>query len=322
MDRVDHGTLAFVNPRAVLAALLACSLPAVCAAQDLTPRAYLVSPISANAVTVTYAFSKGEITFDPTLPVADARGTLHTPVVSYYHGFDLFGRSANVSGSLPWVNGSFSASVAGVARDAHRQGLMDATVRLAVNLVGGRALPLVEFAKTPPSRTVVGASVRVVAPTGQYVNTRGINPGANRWGFKPELGFSRRLRRLVVDGYAGVWLFTANNDYFAADAESDGAVRTQAPIGSFAGHISYDVNRRLWVSLDLNYWYGGRTTVNGVRSRTSVQSNSRIGVTGAFPVTRHQSIKASFSDGVITRVGGTFKVLSMAWQYSWVGLSF
>jgi hypothetical protein len=303
-------------------AFLVYSLPALCAAQDLTPRAYLVTPVSSNAITLTYAFSNGDITFDPTLPIADASGTLHTPVLSYYHAFDFFGRSANVSGSLAWVSGSFRASVAGADRTVHREGLMDSTFRAAVNLMGGTALPVSEFVKTRPSKNVIGASLRIVAPTGQYVNTRAINPGAHRWGFKPEVGFSHRARRLIVDAYSGVWLFTANDDYFAANEDSVGSVRKQSPIGSFEGHVSYDVNPRLWISLDINYWYGGRTTVNGERNLTSLQSNSRIGVTGAIPVSRHQSLKCSFSDGVITRVGGRFKVLSMAWQYSWVGLSF
>jgi hypothetical protein len=87
-------------------------------------------------------------------------------------------------------------------------------------------------------------------------------------------------------------------------------------VGSFEGHLSYDVNQRLWISRDINYWDGGRTTVNGVRSLTSPQTNSRIGVTGALPVTRHQSLKGSFGDGVITRVGGSFRILSVGWQYS------
>jgi hypothetical protein len=86
--------------------------------------------------------------------------------------------------------------------------------------------------------------------------------------------------------------------------------------------VSYDVHPRLWLSFDVNYWYGGRTTVDGVRSLTSLQANSRLGLTGAVPLNRHQSVKASFSNGVITRVGGSFKILSVGWQYSWLGLPF
>src|SRR6187399_2480939 len=88
-----------------VAALVTWLLPALCAAQDLTPRAYVSVPITSNAVVLTYAFADGELVFDPTVPIEDAVGTIHTPVVTYVHQFSFFGRSANVSGSLPFASG-------------------------------------------------------------------------------------------------------------------------------------------------------------------------------------------------------------------------
>jgi hypothetical protein len=111
---------------------------------------------------------------------------------------------------------------------------------------------------------VTGCPVRVVAPTGHYVNTRAISLGSNRWALKPEVSVSRRL---LVDVYGGVWLFTAKDDYFAGSDGAPGAIRTQEPIAAFETHVSDDVTPRLWVSVDVNYWYGGRTSLNGVRAR-------------------------------------------------------
>lgn len=85
--------------------------------------------------------------------------------------------------------------------------------RLAVNLLGDPALTAEEFARRSPT-TIVGASVSVVAPTGQYVPSRLINVGANRWSFKPELGLSQPIGDWFVEGAAGVWLFTDNGDFF------------------------------------------------------------------------------------------------------------
>ena len=148
---------------------------------------------------------------------------------------------------MAWVAGHFTGDIAGVGREAHREGLTDSTFRVAVNLLGGPALRVEDFLKTAPAKTVVGASLRVVVPTGQYVSTRAINPGAHRWGFKPEIGVSHRARRLILDGYAGVWLFTANDNYLADGPDDSGSVRQQSPIGSFEAHVSYDVTRRLWI---------------------------------------------------------------------------
>ena len=156
-------------------------------------------------------------------------------------------------------------------------------------------------------------------PTGQYDHTRLINLGTNRWGFKPELGYARRVMRLIVEAYGGVWLFTANDDFQASDPSAQGKHRVQSPIGSVEAHLSYDVNPRLWISTDFNYWRGGRVTVDGVTSGQSLQSNSRVGVTASVPLTRRQSVKISYSDGLVVRFGGEFKTLSIGWQYSWFG---
>jgi hypothetical protein len=41
-------------------------------------------------------------------------------------------------------------------------------------------------------KMLLGTSLKVTAPTGQYDPTKLINWGANRWGFKPEFGYSQR----------------------------------------------------------------------------------------------------------------------------------
>ena len=303
----------------ILIGILLCAAPTAGAAQDLTPRAYFPAPDASNVVIVTYALSKGELVFDPTLPITDATGTIHTPVLSAYHAFGLFGRSASVTGSLPFAIGNLSGNVDGESRAITRRGIVDANVRLAVNLVGGPSLSAAEFVKTPISRALLGASIKIVAPTGQYEPTRLINIGANRWAFKPELGYTGRTGRFVFDAFAGIWLFTANQSFAATAANPLGVERSQDPIGAFEFHVSYDVKPRLWVSADINYWRGGRTSVNGVEGSQTLQANSRLGVTGSVPLTRRQSIKISYSDGVIVRIGGNFQVLSVGYQYGWIG---
>src|SRR5262245_17163557 len=279
-----------------IAAFVAWLLPAIGAAQDLTPRAYVAAPVTSSAIILTYAFSDGELVFDPTVPIEDAAGTIHTPVVTYFHQFDFFGHSANVSGSLPFASGSFSGTVSGTERSVHRGGLADPAVRFAVNLLGGRALTPAEFVKTPPPRATLGASVKVIAPAGQYNPAFLINIGSNRWGLKPELGYTRRVKAVTLDMYAGVWFFTTNDEFFTPIAGGPLSVKKQRPIGAFESHVSYDFKPRLWISADINYWRGGRTTVNDITNTQSLQANSRFGVTGSVPLTRHQAVKVSYSD--------------------------
>ena len=163
-------------------------------------------------------------------------------------------------------------------------------------------------------KLLIGASIKVVAPTGQYDPTKLINYGANRWAFKPEIGVSRRWGHWLLDAYGGIWFFTTNHEYFPGKV-----TQTESPIGSFEGHISYDVKPRLWVSFDANFWTGGTTTLNGVENSLTHQKNSRIGGTVSLPVTKHQALKVSYNKGAYIRFGGNYNNVSVGWQYSWVG---
>ena len=167
-------------------------------------------------------------------------------------------------------------------------------------------------------KTIFGVSLKIVAPTGQYDSSRPLNWSTNRWSFKPEFGYSHRWGHSVLDGYGAVWLFTKNSEFFTFPPP---AQQTQAenPILACETHLSYDVKPRLWFSVDGNFWYGGRTSVNGVQSPNALQSNSRLGFTLSTPATKHQSLKLSYNGGAYINYGGNYQNVSLAWQYSWIG---
>ncbi len=290
-----------------------------CLGQDLTPRAYVITPIHSNAVVVINSFFSGNIDFNGAVPITDATGNVDAAIFSLYHSFNFFGRSANFTASLPYAAGNFKGTVFGSETNVYRSGMFDSVFRLAVNLKGGPAMDIGKFMKYQ-QKTVLGVSIRVVAPTGQYDPQRLINYGANRWAFKPEFGYSRRMGHWIVDGYGGVWLYTRNAEFFSRNQYVPYVqVQTQEPVAAFEGHLSYDVRPRYWVSLDANLWFGGRTSLNGVENPSTLQRNSRLGATGSIPLSRHQSVKMSYSRGTYVRFGGNFHNLSVAWQYSWIG---
>jgi hypothetical protein len=281
-------------------------------AQDLTPRAYVITPSGSNAVILSFVLNKGDVLLDPSIPVTDSKAQFQLPILSYYHSFGFFGRSANVAFVLPYGYGHFEGTVLGHPAEASRSGLADGRIRLSVNLRGGRVMTLPEFAKYH-ERTVIGASLTVVVPTGQYDPAKLLNVGTNRWGFKPEIGISHRLGHWAFDGYAGAWLYTTNSNFFPGSN-----VRYQNPIASLEFHAGYYVRPRMWVSFDSNFWSGGSTVLDGVNKNDGAR-NSRLGGTAAIPITRHQSLKFSVSKGAIVRVGGDFTSVTAGWQYSWLG---
>ena len=298
-----------------------CLTGGLCHAQDLTPRAYVITPVRSNAIVLGYAFITGSVLFNSSLPITDASGRINLPNISYYHSLDLLGHSANITATLPYAVGNFRGENAlnGNVGTLYRSGLGDSIYRFAVNLKGGSAMPVQEFLKWR-QKTIIGASLKMIAPTGQYNPSVLVNIGTNRWSFKPELGYSHKRGKWLFDTYGGAWFYTPNHEFFSHNKYFSGTnTQSQRPIGSFEGHLSYNVTPRFWFSLDGNYWFGGRTTVNDVLNIKSYQSNSRIGVTGAFPVSKYQTLKVSYSGGTYVRYGGNYQQLSVAWQYSWLG---
>lgn len=287
--------------------------------QDLAPRAYVITPLHSNAVTLTYALYDGNIDLDGALPVSNASATVNVPVLTLYHALNFFGRSANILASLPYGVGDFHGTIMTTQTTVHRSGLLDSAFRFSVNLKGGPAMEPLKMRQWHQT-TLIGMSLKVVAPTGQYDPTKLVNFGSNRWSFKPELGLSKRWGNWILDTYGGAWLYTTNPEYYSRNAVYPG-VRWQSeePIGSFEGHLSYDVKPRLWASLDGNFWFGGSTTVNGVTNSATLERNSRIGGTLSYPFGSHQSVKVAFSRGDYIHFGGNYNNVSLAWQYSWLG---
>lgn len=188
--------------------------------------------------------------------------------------------------------------------------------RFSVNLKGGPALPAAQFAQWK-QKTLLGVSLKLVAPTGQYNPTRLVNWGINRWALKPEFGYSERWGHWLLDAYAGAWLYTTNPAYYNIPSPEP---QQESPIGSIEGHLSYDFDKdRAWASLDGNFWFGGVTALNGIRNLQTKQTSSRLGGTVSLPFTKHQSIKIAYSRGAYVSFGGNYQNLQVAWQYSWIG---
>lgn len=305
----------------IVVILAAVHINSACA-QDLAPRAYLITPSHANVVTLTWSFYDGGLNFNGAIPITGASGTYHVPVFSYYHSLRFFGRSANFTVSLPYGVGTFSGTVLGTNRSLYRSGLLDFNARFSVNLKGGPAMDARQFAKWK-QKMLLGASLRVLAPTGQYNGTKLVNWGLNRWALKPELGYSQRFGNWVLDGYGGAWFYTINQSFYDLPIPRP---QIESPIGSFEGHLSYEFRKfrgikklAAWASLDGNFWWGGVTSLNNIRNPDTRQTSSRLGGTFSLPITNNQSFKIAYSDGTYIRFGGNYQNLQVAWQYSWIG---
>jgi len=291
-------------------AALACMLAITTAAraQDLEPKAYSASPVGAAFLVAGFSRSTGSVLTDPTLPVTDIDAKVNAIPLAVGYTFGMFGKLALITAALPYSWADISGKVGEEARTITRSGLADTRAKLSINLVGNPALRLREYAKAP-RKTIVGTSLTMMAPTGQYYGSKLINIGTNRWAFKPEVGVSVPTGRWDLDAYLGVWLFTNNDNFYPG-----GRMRSQERVVALQGHASYTIKPRLWVAFDATWYQGGAATVEGGEPSEQM-NNSRLGATLSFPMGRFQSLKFAYSSGVAVRTGTDFRTLSVGYQF-------
>ncbi len=278
-------------------------------AQSIEPRSFSNAPIGVNFLIGGYVYTYGGLSVDPSLPLTNAQVRTDTAILAYARSLDVLGRSAKFDVVVPYGRFSGTGEVAAQPVQREMTGFGDPLLRFSVNFYGAPALSLAEFASYRQD-LIVGASVQVSAPLGQYDPDKVINLGANRWFVKPEIGASKAVGSWTLEVAVAATLFSDNDDFFG------GKRRAQDPIYSLQGHVIYNFRSGIWLALNGTYFNGGRTMTDGVRGNDLIQ-NSRAGVTVALPVDRHNSLKLYASRSIETRIGGSFDVYGVAWQYRW-----
>jgi hypothetical protein len=293
-----------------LLALLVLALGArVAPAQELEARAYAPNPVGARFLVVSYSHSDGDMLLNASSPIKDFEVRADSYSAGFGGTFALWDRLASVAIGVPYIDGTATGLLDGVPERADRAGAADLRLRLTLSVLPGSALSVADFMRTPPDRTL-GVSVVVNVPTGEYFEDKLVNLGTNRWAIRPEFGGSRRFGRWNLDGSLGVWLF-GDNDEFFGDRQ-----RTQDPLTTLQGHLSYTFAPRLWLGLSGTWYTGGTTSVDGLSDHNR-QGNSRAGLTLAIPVGQQHSLKLAWSTGVTARFGGDLDTYSLSWQYLW-----
>ena len=276
---------------------------------DIEPRSYANIPVGINFLLAGYSYMKGNVAFAPALPIENAKLETHSSVFAYVRSLDIWGKSGKLDIIIPeaWLSGQ--AEFKGEQRDRQIAGFADPMFRFYVNLYGAPALSIKEFEKYQQD-TIVGVSLAVTAPGGQYDPQKLVNIGTNRWSIKPEIGISKAWGALIAEAAAGVFVFTDNNQPF------QGNKLEQDPIYNLQGHLIYNFTPGIWGALDANYYTGGRTTMDD-KTADNLQQNWRVGATLAIPINRHNSIKLNGSTGVYSRTGSNFDIIGIAWQFRW-----
>jgi hypothetical protein len=297
-----------IDASITLAFILVVAITPVMSAQELTPRAYWPAPKGTRVAVFGYMYSSGDVLMDSSIPLYGVDSKIHTGLVAYLQTISLFGRSANIVVELPHSWGTTKGLIYETPARRDFSGFNDLGFTLQVNLSGAPSMtPKEFFGLRANPRPILGASIKVLAPTGRYEKGRLINVGAHRWSFKPELGYMIPLtKKWLLELDLGAWFFTADDDFITGRRE-------QNPIFALQAHLVRRFKAGFWASLDANYFTGGKQTIGG-GELTDWQHSTRIGGTVVWPFLGRHAIKVGYSIGAYTKYGNDFDQFLISYQ--------
>jgi len=310
----ENGAAAVVRNLSVLLMLVCLGLPESVCAQDLEPRRWSHLPSGQNIVGVGYGYTEANVYFSPIWKITDGTSRQNNLGLSAMHTFGLAGKSARLSLLLPYVNGRWQGDVDGEFQTIHRRGAGDPRLRLSVNLYGAPVLKGPEFAQyraEHANNTVVGASIAVTVPLGEYCDDCLINIGNNRWSVRPQIGVVHTRGPWSFELTGSAFMFTDNDSFF------DNAVLKQQSIYAVQTHAIYSFKSGFWASLSTGYGKGGRVRIDQQKTEFEVDNwvwAASLGV----PAGKNQSLKLAWLSGrTQNEVGRDSDNLLLSWSIRW-----
>jgi len=283
-------------------------------AQDLEPRRWSHLPVGLNIVGLGYGFTDAYVYFHPVFKITDAQARINALGFSAVRTFDLAGKSARFSLMVPYVSGRWQGFLDDEFRTVHRRGAGDPRLRLSVNLYGAPALRGQEFLQYRAdhvNNTVVGASLAVTLPLGQYFDDLLINIGNNRWSVRPQLGVVHSRGPWSFELTGSMFWFSNNNRFV------DGAMLEQKTLYALQSHVIYNFNPGLWASISSAYGMGGRISIDG--NKTSFEVDNWLWAASlGMSLGKTQSLKLSWLSGRTQNdVGRDSDNLLLSWSIRW-----
>jgi hypothetical protein len=295
-----------------LLALCVSALP--CHAQDIEPRRWSHLPLGANFAGVAYAYTEGDIFFNPVLRIEDGEFELNTAAFKYIHAFELLEKSARIDLVQMYQSGSWNGLINGVPAAIERKGWADTALRFALNLYGAPPLErkeFIEYRKATHCETIVGAGLVVTLPTGEYFEDKLINLGANCYTFTPQFGVVHTRGKWSMELSSSVTFYTDNDEFF------NGKKHEEDPLLIGQGHLIYTFMPGLWLGASAGYGYGGESTIGRVPANDR-KGNLGFGLSAGIPVNRYFGFKIAYI-GIRTRedTGSDNDTLTIACSLQW-----
>jgi hypothetical protein len=278
------------------AAAAALAMAALCPPQALAQvpaRFYWKSLSGANAVPVIFNSLSGNTNpFDPSNRVTpDANFDATMALTGWAHTYALGDRSAMGAIILPM--GRVSGGVAGVTETS--RGFGDPMLEFNYNLIGPKAQKTIPDVLRYEPGFSLDLLVDLALPIGEYNSSQSVNLGQNRWYGRIgapvvwQLGSWVPGRRTTLELLPAVWLFGDNDDFVGKTLKTD-------PMFQLDAHLTRDLTEHLWGGLDLTWYNGGGSTINGLAG--GKLNNVGVGLTLGYTVNENLNLTLGYKSTV------------------------
>jgi hypothetical protein len=168
------------------------------------------------------------------------------------------------------------------------------------------------FVNAPKEKFWVGFSPYITMPIGHYNKNRTFNIGNNRWAFKPELGVVKGFgERFYADFIVNGEFYTDNDDFFNGVTH---VKKAQDPVLGIETHLSYDITKQWYISLDYFYNYGGETKIAGVRQNDEL-SNHGLGASLFWMIGSSNQLMIEYRNDFSVKSGAGTDTFGARWAY-------
>ncbi|MEO1261739.1 MAG: transporter [Bacteroidota bacterium] len=205
----------------------------------------------------------------------------------------------------------------------YQHGLGDIMWANTINLIGAPGMGIYDYMRNE-SPTKVYLQAMATFPTGQYDANDPINIGSNQYKLKVGMPIVQRLspvingKRTTLEVFPSYTFISDNDGLQGQEVEQEGMFILES-------HLTRDITRKGFLSLDYSYMNGGdadfisKETGSVVKTQAG-QDVHLIGATVGFSVSDHLNLSLthnqSFSSGNdITSLDGAVTKLTLSWVF-------
>jgi len=145
----------------------------------------------------------------------------------------------------------------------------------------------------------VGLLGQLTLPTGQYDSGQILNMGANRVALRVGLPTAYYIGDSFLDPRLTTLELLPSITFYGDNPDAPGSASTtsQDLVFMLEGHLTHNLNRAMWLSLDALYTTGGETETDGVSNDDSPVSFA-MGVTANLNFSTTASLKVSYGETI------------------------